>query len=49
MQSMLEADIHDHLSYDLYNRASNTNALKGKRGKPIRSKVGSSGICRKIH
>lgn len=44
IQSMLEAEMDDHLGYAPYERADNTNARNGKRNKTIRSKYGEMDI-----
>ncbi len=44
IQSMLEAEMDDHLGYAPYERADNTNARNGKKSKTIRSKYGEMGI-----
>lgn len=44
IQSMLEAEMDDHLGYAPYERADNTNARNGKKSKTIRSKYGEMDI-----
>lgn len=44
IQSMLEAEMDDHLGYAPYERADNTNARNGKKSKSIRSKYGEMDI-----
>jgi putative transposase len=44
IQSMLEAEMDDHLGYAPYERASNTNSRNGTKSKTIRSKYGESEI-----
>ncbi|NLM59805.1 MAG: IS256 family transposase [Clostridium sp.] len=44
IQSMLEAEMDDHLGYAPYERAANTNSRNGTKSKTIRSKYGESEI-----
>ncbi len=44
IQSMLEAEMDEHLGYAPYERADNTNARNGKKSKTIRSKYGEMEI-----
>lgn len=44
IQSMLEAEMDDHLGYAPYERAENTNSRNGTKGKKIQSKYGESQI-----
>lgn len=44
IQSMLEAEMDDHLGYARYERAANTNSRNGTKSKIIRSKYGESEI-----
>lgn len=44
LQSMLEAEMDDHLGYAPYERTDNPNALNGKKSKTIRSKNGEMNI-----
>lgn len=44
IQSMLEAEMADHLGYEPYERAENTNSRNGTKSKKIRSKYGESEI-----
>lgn len=44
IQSMLEAEMDDHLGYAPYERADNTNTRNGKKNKTIRSKYGEMDI-----
>lgn len=44
IQSILEAEMDEHLGYALYERIDNTNARNGKKSKTIRSKYGEIDI-----
>ncbi|MDT8717886.1 IS256 family transposase [Clostridium sp. 19966] len=44
IQSMLEAEMDDHLGYAPYERSAGTNARNGKKNKTIRSKYGEMDI-----
>lgn len=44
IQSMLEAEMDNHLGYEPYERTTNTNARNGKKTKSIRSKYGEMEI-----
>lgn len=44
IQSILEAEMDNHLGYAPYKRTDNPNARNGKKGKTIRSKYGEMGI-----
>ncbi len=44
IQSMLEAEMDNHLGYEPYERTTNTNARNGKKTKAIRSKYGEMEI-----
>ncbi|MGI6085494.1 MAG: IS256 family transposase [Acetivibrionales bacterium] len=44
IQSMLEAEMDDHLGYAPYERTANTNSRNGTKSKTIRSKYGESEI-----
>lgn len=44
IQSMLEAEMDEHLGYEPYERTDNTNARNGKKSKTIRSKYGEMDI-----
>ena len=40
IESMLAAELDNHLGYDEYERSDNSNARNGKKQKQIRSKYG---------
>jgi transposase-like protein len=44
IQSMLEAEMDDHLGYQPYERSENSNARNGRKSKSIRSKYGEMEI-----
>ncbi|WP_368487574.1 IS256 family transposase [Clostridium sp. BJN0013] len=44
IQSMLEAELDEHLGYEPYERTENTNSRNGKKSKTIRSKYGEMDI-----
>jgi transposase-like protein len=44
IQSMMEAEMDNHLGYEPYERTSNSNARNGKKPKSIRSKYGEMNI-----
>ncbi|RCX07584.1 transposase-like protein [Anaerobacterium chartisolvens] len=44
IQSMMEAELDNHLGYEAYERTSNSNARNGKKPKSIRSKYGEMNI-----
>lgn len=44
IQSMLEAEMDEHLGYEPYERTDNTNSRNGKKSKTIRSKYGEMDI-----
>lgn len=44
IQSMLEAEMDDHLGYAPYERTDTSNARNGKKSKTIRSKYGETNI-----
>jgi transposase-like protein len=44
IQSMMEAEMDNHLGYEPYERTSNSNARNGKKSKSIRSKYGEMNI-----
>lgn len=44
IQSMLEAEMDNHLGYEPYERTSNSNARNGRKSKTIRSKYGAMDI-----
>lgn len=44
IQSMLEAELDNHLGYDPYERTNNTNSRNGHKSKNIRSKYGEMNI-----
>lgn len=44
IQSMLEAEIDEHLGYEPYVRTDNLNSRNGKKSKSIRSKYGEMEI-----
>jgi putative transposase len=44
IQSMLEAEMDEHLGYEPYERTDSTNARNGKKSKTIRSKYGEMDI-----
>lgn len=44
IQSMLEAEMDDHLGYEPYERSDSSNARNGKKQKAIRSKYGQMNI-----
>jgi len=44
IESMLEAEIDNHLGYEAYERSSNSNARNGRKPKTVRSKYGEMEI-----
>ncbi len=44
IQSMMEAELDNHLGYDPYERTDNSNSRNGYKGKNVRSKHGEMGI-----
>lgn len=44
IQSMMEAEMDNHLGYEPYERTSNSNARNGRKSKTIRSKYGAMDI-----
>lgn len=44
IQSMLEAEMDQHLGYEPYERTDNTNSRNGKKSKSVRSKYGEMEI-----
>lgn len=44
IQSMMEAEMDNHLGYEPYERTSNSNARNGKKPKSVRSKYGEMNI-----
>jgi len=44
IQSMMEAEMDNHLGYEPYERSKNTNALNVRKSKNVRSKYGEFSI-----
>ena len=44
IESMMEAEMDEHLGYSPYERSENPNSRNGKKSKTIRSKYGEMGI-----
>lgn len=44
IQSMMEAEMDNHLEYEPYERTNNSNARNGRKTKPVRSKYGEMEI-----